>query len=111
MKRFYRETGVAADEGGYTVTLDGRPVRTPAKAALILPTRALAEAIAAEWDEQETEIRPHRMPLMQLASTAIDRVRPRRDAVIDEIAAFAERDMLCYRADSPVELAVIRILP
>lgn len=105
MKRFYRETGVADAEGGYAVTLDGRTVRTPAKAALVLPTRALAEAIAAEWDEQETEIRPHLMPMTQLASTAIDRVRPRRDSVINEIAAYAETDMLCYRADSPVELA------
>lgn len=105
MKRFYRETGVADGEGGYKVTLDGRPVRTPAKAELVLPTRPLAQAIAAEWDEQVTEIRPHRMPMMQLASTAIDRVRPRREAVIDEIAAYAETDMLCYRADSPVELA------
>jgi chaperone required for assembly of F1-ATPase len=105
MKRFYRETGVADADGGYAVTLDGRTVRTPAKAVLVLPTRALAEAIAAEWDEQETEIRPHLMPMTQLASTAIDRVRPRRDLVIDEIAAYAETDMLCYRADSPVELA------
>jgi len=105
MKRFYRETGVRSADGGYGVTLDGRGVRTPAKVELLVPTRALAEAIAAEWDEQETEIRPHQMPLMQLASTAIDRVRPRRDAVIDEIAAYAETDMLCYRADSPVELA------
>lgn len=104
MKRFYRETGVETGDGGYGVTLDRRRVRTPAKAELLLPTRALAEAIAAEWDEQEVEIRPDRMPMMQLASTAIDRVRPRRDAVIDEIAAYAETDMLCYRADGPVEL-------
>lgn len=105
MKRFYRETGVESAGDGYGITLDGRSVRTPAKAALVVPTRALAAAIAAEWDEQETEIQPHRMPMMQLASTAIDRVRPRRDAVINEIAAYAETDMLCYRADSPVELA------
>jgi len=105
MKRFYRETGVKPGDGSYGVTLDGRSVRTPAKGELLLPTRTLAEAIAAEWDEQEIEIQPHRMPLMQLASTAIDRVRPRRDAVIDEIANYAETDMLCYRADTPVELA------
>ena len=105
MKRFYRETGVTDADGGYAVTLDGRKVRTPAKAELVVPTRPLAEAIAAEWDEQVTEIRPHLMPMTQLASTAIDRVRTRRDGVIDEIAAYAETDMLCYRADSPVELA------
>jgi chaperone required for assembly of F1-ATPase len=104
MKRFYRETAVAEDDAGYQVTLDGRAVRTPAKAKLALPTRTLAEAIAAEWDEQETEIQPHRMPMMQLASTAIDRVRPRRDDVITEIATYAETDLLCYRADSPTSL-------
>jgi chaperone required for assembly of F1-ATPase len=105
MKRFYRETGVAAADGGYNVTLDGRAVRTPAKAPLTLPTRALAAAIAAEWDAQDSEIKPATMPLTQLASTAIDRVRPRREGVIDEIATYAETDLLCYRADSPVELA------
>lgn len=104
MKRFYRETAVAGGDAGYTVTLDGRTVRTPAKAELLVPTRALAEAIAAEWDEQETEIRSHLMPLTQLASTAIDRVRPRREGVITEIATYAETDLLCYRADSPTEL-------
>jgi len=105
MKRFYREAAVASGDNGYSITLDGRVVRTPAKAELLLPTRALAEAIAAEWDAQETEIQPHKMPMMQLASTAIDRVRPRREDVIKEIATYAETDLLCYRADSPAELA------
>jgi chaperone required for assembly of F1-ATPase len=104
MKRFYREAAIAGGDTGFTVTLDGRAVRTPAKAELVLPTRALAEAVAGEWDAQETEIQPHKMPMMQLASTAIDRVRPRRDIVIDEIATYAETDLLCYRADSPSEL-------
>lgn len=104
MKRFYRETGVAEGDGGYSITLDGRMVKTPAKAELLLPTRALAQAIAAEWDEQESEIKPQTMPMMQLASTAIDRVRPRREDVITEIATYAETDLLCYRADSPTEL-------
>ena len=104
MKKFYREVAVVDGDGGYAVALDGRVVRTPAKVALLLPTRALAAAIAAEWDEQESEIKPQTMPMMQLASTAIDRVRPRRDAVIDEIAAYAETDLLCYRADGPESL-------
>ena len=105
MKRFYREVSVASGEAGYGVALDGRRVRTPSKAPLDLPTRALAEAVAAEWDAQDGEIKPHTMPMMQLASTAIDRVRPRRDAVIGEIASYAETDLLCYRADGPVGLA------
>lgn len=104
MKRFYKEVAVDSGDEGYAVTLDRRPVRTPAKQPLMLPTRALADAIAGEWQEQQDQIRPQTMPMMQLASTAIDRVRPRRDAVINEIAAYAETDLLCYRADSPTEL-------
>ncbi len=104
IKRFYREVGVASGASGHGVTLDGRAVRTPQKAELSLPTRALAEAVAGEWAAQEGEIKPQTMPMMQLASTAIDRVRPRRDAVIGEIASYAETDLLCYRADGPVGL-------
>lgn len=104
LKRFYREVAVESGEAGHSVTLDGRSVRTPAKAPLLLPTRALAEAIADEWDAQQDEIEPRTMPMMQLASTAIDRVMPRRDAVITEIASYAETDLLCYRADGPVGL-------
>lgn len=105
VKRFYRQVAVESGEAGHGVTLDGRAVRTPAKAPLLLPTRALADAIAAEWDAQEGEIRPQTMPMTQLASTAIDRVMPRRDAVIAEIASYAETDLLCYRADGPTGLA------
>ena len=104
LKRFYRQVAVESGDAGHGVTLDGRPVRTPAKAPLLLPTRALAEAIAAEWDAQQDEIEPRTMPMMQLASTAIDRVTPRRDAVITEIASYAETDLLCYRADGPIGL-------
>ncbi len=105
IKRFYRQVAVESIKAGHGVTLDGRAVRTPAKAPLVLPTLALAEAIAAEWDAQEDEVRPHTMPMTQLASTAIDRVMPRRDAVIAEIASYAETDLLCYRADAPVSLS------
>jgi chaperone required for assembly of F1-ATPase len=104
IKRFYNEVAVENGASGYGVTLDGRPVRTPSKEALTLPTRKLAEAVAAEWAAQEGEIKPQTMPMMQLVSTAIDRVRPRRDAVIGEIASYAETDLLCYRADGPTGL-------
>jgi chaperone required for assembly of F1-ATPase len=106
VKRFYKKVAVESVEAGYGVTLDGRAVRTPSKAALVLPTRGLADAVAAEWDAQAGEIKPQSMPMMQLASTAIDRVMPRRGAVIAEIASYGETDLLCYRADGPTGLVV-----
>lgn len=105
MKRFYSMAEVAERNGGFTVVLDGRPVRTPAKASLSLPTRALAEAVAEEWRAQEEEIHPQSMRLMRLAATAIDRVSRQRDAVIEEIAAYAATDLVCYRAEQPASLA------
>ena len=105
MKRFYKRAGTAAAAGGFAVVLDDRPVRTPAKAGLVLPNRPLAEAIAAEWRLQGERIEPATMPLMRLASTAIDRVAPQRDSVIDAVAAYAGTDLVCFRADGPAELA------
>lgn len=105
-KRFYKRAAVAAlEDGGFGVALDGRPVRTPARAVLSVPTEALAQAIAAEWDAQEDEIRPLSMPTMRLAATAIDRVGRERDAVVEQIAAYGGSDLLCYRAEAPRELA------
>jgi chaperone required for assembly of F1-ATPase len=106
MKRFYKaaSAGEAAGEGGWKVLLDGKSVRTPAKAALVVPTRALAEAIAEEWTAQGETIKPAGMPLMRLACTAIDRVAPQMAAVIAEIAGFGRADLLCYRAEGPQEL-------
>ncbi|MCG8544705.1 MAG: ATPase [Alphaproteobacteria bacterium] len=104
LKRFYREASAESEAAQHHVALDGRPVRTPEKALLILPTRRLAAAIAEEWDAQTDEIRPDSMPMTQLASTAIDRVRPRREEIVDSIAAYAGTDLLCYRADGPSAL-------
>lgn len=107
MKRIYKVVSVAVLESGdYEVRLDQHALRTPAKAPMPLPTAALAEAIAAEWEAQHDAIRPHSMPLTQLVSTAYDKVRPERAKVADGICAFAETDLLCYRASSPVELMV-----
>ena len=100
MKRFYKEVGVA-DRG---ILLDGKALRTPRGAALVLPTDALAEAVADEWRAQGDEIVPAEMPLTKLANTAIDGVAERRSEVIAEIAAFARHDHLCYRTDTPAEL-------
>jgi chaperone required for assembly of F1-ATPase len=105
MKRFYRTVAAAPGAGGHAILLDGKPVRTPDKAPLALPTAALAERVAAEWAAQEKDIQPETMPLTQLANTAIDRLPARREAVVAEIAGYAGTDLVCYRADRPVELA------
>lgn len=104
MKRFYQSVTTAPAEGGHHVLLDGRPVRTPAKALLVLPTPALAAALADEWQAQATDIVPAAMPLTRHANTALDRVAPQRDVVVAEIARYGESDLLCYRADWPAEL-------
>jgi chaperone required for assembly of F1-ATPase len=104
MKRFYREAIAIAKGHGFAVLLDGKALQTPAKTELTAPSRALAEAIAAEWQRQGDTIRPLALPLTRLVSTAIDRATPRRAAVIAEIAKYAETDLLCYRAAEPPEL-------
>jgi chaperone required for assembly of F1-ATPase len=105
MKRFYENAGIAAADGGFAILLDGRAVKTPARAALAVPTRALADAIAAEWTAQGETIDPRSMPLTGLANAAIDRVRPDPAMFARDIAAYGESDLLCYRADGPAELA------
>lgn len=106
MKRFYKETSVDAGDGGHRILLDGRPMRTPAKAVLVVPTRALAEAIAAEWGEvpDKADINVSHLPLTRLAATGIDRVTTQRQRVIDDTAKYASTDMLCYRAGEPETL-------
>jgi chaperone required for assembly of F1-ATPase len=104
-KRLYREVSVAPAGPGFEVRLDGRALRTPGKAALGLPTRALAEAVAAEWAAQGERVRPASMPLTTLACTAIDRIVPRRAEMVAEILDYAGTDMLCYRAERPQNLA------
>lgn len=103
-KRFWTECKVAEAEGGFTVLLDGRGVKTPAKTPLIVPTVALAEAIAAEWDAQEGEIDPRTMPVMRGANAALDKVATQHDEVAALIADYGGTDLLCYRATSPEEL-------
>ena len=104
MKRFYKDAAVAAVNGGLGVALDGKPVRTPAKATLAVPSPALAEAVAGEWRDQGPEVVPGSMPLMRLACTAIDRVAGERAAVIEETAGYGRSDLLCYWAEHPVQL-------
>lgn len=103
-KRFWKETTVVEVEGGFSVHLDGRSVRTPAKAALVVPTRQLAEMIAVEWDAQDGKIDPTTMPVTRGANAAIDKVSLQRAEVADMLSEYGDSDLLCYRADYPVEL-------
>lgn len=106
MKRFYKTaTALPRADGQYGVMLDDRPLKTPAEAEFCLPNQALAEAIAAEWDAQQTEIRPLQMPLTRLVATAIDRTALDRTATIAEIVRYGDTDLLSYRAEQPPELA------
>ena len=104
MKRFYKEVSVAPADDGFAVLLDGRPVKTPARNKLVLPTEKLATAIAAEWRGQGEEIIATSMPLLRLANSVIDGVTAKWDEVVDAVMRFAENDLLCYRAHQPPEL-------
>lgn len=105
MKRFYKTAGHTADATGmHAITLDGRPVRTPARAVLAVPARALADAIAAEWNAQGERIDAATMPITGFANAAIDRVLPDVATFVRTISAYGANDLLCYRADDPPEL-------
>ncbi len=105
MKRFYKEVSVAAGINGFAVLLDGKPVKTPGRRALALPTQTLAEAIAVEWQSQGAEINVLTMPLLRLANTVIDGVALNPGGVVAAILRFGENDLLCYRAHQPPDLA------
>lgn len=105
MRKVYKLAAVTVrPDGGYGIALDGKVLRTPARHEYALPTMALADAIAAEWNAQERDIVPATMPLTTLAATAIDRVPHLRDKTIDEAAAYGATDLLCYRVAEPLEL-------
>ncbi|WP_019953339.1 ATP12 family chaperone protein [Yoonia vestfoldensis] len=100
-KRFWKAATPEACEGGFTVTLDGRLVKTPAKAALVVPTLPMAEAVAAEWDAQTGLVDPRTMPVTRSANAAIDKVRTQRTEVIGLLSEYGGTDLLCYRAPAP----------
>ena len=104
MKRLYRATAVEEFDGGFGISLDGRPVRTPARAALRVPTRVLAEALCEEWAAQGDRVDPLSMPLSQLANTALDRMPDARRETVAELVRYGETDLLCYRAERPEAL-------
>ncbi|MET0596549.1 MAG: ATP12 family protein [Mesorhizobium sp.] len=103
-KRFYREAAVAPAVEGFGVTLDGKAVRTPAGAELLLPTAEAAALVADEYGAQVGTIDPTTMPVTRLANTAIDGVAEHAQAVIEDIMRFSASDLLCYRAAGPERL-------
>ncbi|HXL69159.1 MAG TPA: ATP12 family protein [Xanthobacteraceae bacterium] len=107
-KRFYKEASVGATPGGHALLLDGKPVKTPARLPLTLPTWALAEAVCAEWAAQESRIDPARMPMTRLANLAIDRGAESAGALAEEIAGYAGSDLLLYRAGQPEGLVAMQ---
>jgi len=105
VKRFWKDVSVEPEGKGWTIRLDERVVKTPARAPLVVPTQKLADAVAEEWRSVEDEIDPRAMPLTGLANAAIDRVAPERQAFAGGLARYAEADLACYRSEWPPELA------
>jgi chaperone required for assembly of F1-ATPase len=103
-KRFWTQAEVVESGEGFSVSLDGRELKTPAKTTFWVPTRALAEAVAAEWQAQEAKIKPETMPFTRTANSALDKVTPQFKAVAEMLAAYGGSDLLCYRAEAPQEL-------
>ena len=104
MKRFYKEAAAISLPDGFGVALDARPMKTPLKAPLVVPSQGLARAIAAEWAAQGDVIGRETMRLTRLACTALDRVPSHRDAMLDEVIGYGATDLVCYRAERPASL-------
>ncbi len=104
VQRFFKSAQVVREGDDYGVRLDDRPLRTPEGSPILLPTLPLANAVASEWSNQGDEINPLTMPLMRLACTAVDKVAPVRQRVIEQIARYGQSDLLCYRSTEPDDL-------
>jgi len=103
-KRFYVTAGVAEVDSGFSVTLDGKPIRTPSGRPIVVPNAAIAEAIAAEWNAQGESIDPLTMPLTRFANSVVQAVVDRVDAVAEDVANYLGTDLLFYRAGHPEAL-------
>lgn len=103
-KRFWKAVEIVETREGYGIVLDGRPVKTPAKRALHVPTRGFARAVAAEWEAQDEFIEPQNMPFTRTANAALDKVAVQHAEVADMLAAYGDSDLLCYRAEQPAGL-------
>lgn len=106
-KRFYKTVAIS---DGNSILLDGRAVKTPMKAPLVLPNRAIAELVAKEWEAQDKVINPGAMPVTKYANTAIDRAVSERESVLEDFANYAGSDLVCYRADRPPQLVQLQAL-
>jgi chaperone required for assembly of F1-ATPase len=104
VKRFWKAAEAVERDGAWTVELDGKPLRTPGRELLTVPTRQLAEAIAAEWDSVDDKVDPRAMALTGLANAAVDRVAPDRAAFASGLANYGQGDLACYRAEAPPKL-------
>lgn len=107
-RRFWKAASARPAEGGWEIWLDERPLRTPGKSPLIVPTQVLAAKIAEEWDAQTDEIDPNVMPLTRSANSAIEKLRPQFDAVVSMLAEYGATDLLCYRATHPEPLVQLQ---
>jgi chaperone required for assembly of F1-ATPase len=104
VKRFWKSASAVETDGGFAIELDGRRVKTPARAELVVPTQALADAIAVEWNECGESIDPQSMPLTGFANAAIDRIAPDKQTFAAGLARYGETDLICYRAEGPAAL-------
>ncbi|HWL68634.1 MAG TPA: ATP12 family protein [Geminicoccus sp.] len=104
MKRFFKQVGIAHHDDGWQVLLDGKPIRTPLRRLLTVPTEALARAVAVEWEGQGEELQPATMRVTRLATTAVDLMPERRQPAIRQVMDYLGTDMLCYRASEPRDL-------
>jgi len=102
--RPYKDVTVAAADGGFCVRLDDRPLKTPAGPPMVVPSRILAEGIAAEWREQGARPDMDRLPLTRIAATALDRIPPKRKEIVAELIAYAETELVCHRVEDPPAL-------
>jgi chaperone required for assembly of F1-ATPase len=100
-KRFYKDAGVTETAGGFGITLDGKPIRTPSGRQVVIPSRALAEVVAAEWAAQGETIDPVTMPLTRIANSVVEGVVDRVELVAEDLAKYLESDLLFYRAGHP----------
>lgn len=104
LKRFWKAVTVEEKEEGYAIFLDARPVRTPAKRELVVPTRVVADRISSEWEAQATKVDPTTMPWTRSANAALDKVATQREEVESHLGSYAGTDLLSYRAEAPDEL-------
>ncbi len=107
-KRFWKSAKAEAVDGGFTVLLDNRKVKTPAKAEFLLPSLELASAAASEWNRQEDAVDPTTMPITRAANAAIDKVSVQFDEVAAMLAEYGDSDLTCYRAETPEELVQLQ---